>query len=524
MAQFAFSENADAQKQQALDIVAELKAENADRKAATLTPDTEASIQGLRDLTFQRQQVTGVGETAQGLIDEIAPTPNIGAPSGVALADPNQIVRNQEDPNPVLRFPGDAPEDILTTDLFDSRTPLDAASALGAGVVNTAGTVLNSFVGAPAEFVATFGSGRTQEILTKERNGVPLTQEDQAYKLTYDFLTQAQTAETVEGALSTAESVFEQGADFVKTKRAAQSQEQLQEALGATFDQEGFTVSFVGDLVNNPLGSLNYLAESLPFMYAAASKATRVPFAVAFTSENYRAGLDIYEETFQDIPDAGEKALILLGSAFIAAINSAAARFVTGEAVAANMGTRLMKTSVAEYLTATATKIGAKLTPAESNRLAAMLLKTGRTVATPIVNIGTKASVEFVEEGIEPIVAAATARQTLDFTQTEKKEAFIGGSIGFAAGGGTNAPITLLKASTEKLVDRQERVLRQREDAKAAAGNQTAAILDTVGREAPEYRTENDGATLDTTGDYDPLRKAQEVLLMKTALVIFMKP
>ena len=395
------------------------------------------------------------------------------------------------------------------TDIADIRTLADVPSALYSGTIGVGNTIIDSFVGAPAEFIATLGSDKTNRILTKERNGVALTEEEMAYKQTFDFLTQERTIDTVQGGREASENAFKRAREFVETDRVKFAKEEVQQALSESFDNDVFLESFISDLADNPLGTLAYVTESIPFMFAAASKATRLPFSVAFTGENYKTGLQIYEKEFGDVPDESEKALILLGSAFIAALNSSAARIVTGEALVKNMSSRMMKTSVGEYLTTAATKLGTKLTPAESNEIATMLLKAGRLTAVPAAKLAGKAGVEFVQEASEPLISSATAKQSLDFDRETVKEAAIGGAIGFAAGGGIGGSVDLIQATGEKLVERQKRVLRERA-ARENGVNQTAIVKDASSVSInPEFRTDWEGVDLGVDENYDPLTAAQ---------------
>lgn len=346
-----------------------------------------------------------------------------------------EILHNQHipkfDPNPTFER--------------NSNLAADLISSVAAGFIGVAEFTVDSLIGAPAEAIVSLGSGKTQEILDKERLGIALTEEEELYKRNIDFLTQARALEDIQEKRKAVRDFFEAAADAVKTENAAKQQYLLQESLGESWDNDEFLSSFLFDLAENPVGTLSYIAESLPFMLGAAAKATRLPFAISFTGENYREGIDLYEKTYKDTPDAAEKGLILLGSAFIAAMNSAASRFVTGEAIAANMGEKLMRTATAQYLQKAATNMGLRLTGPEANQLSAFLLKAGATTAQKVGTITSRGAVEFAQEGSEGLILDAAVNRSLDFDSDTLRDASINGAIGFGSGAGIGGSAVALE-------------------------------------------------------------------------------
>lgn len=477
--------------------------------APTGASAVDQNIQNLRQFQQELPTIPGVlpgttEVTSQAFRDQLT---TLDAPNGAAPAPTNAISDIADAPvdlNAGERVPVLPPR----TNILDVRTPADLLGAVASGTIGVGNTIVDGFVGGTAEFVAGLDSDETKNILAKQRQGVELTQEEQAYTRTFDYLTQSASIGTAKDGREVVEEAFTKARDLVETDRLKQAKGDVTAGLAEAFDNEEFIAEFGPELLRNPLGTLGFIAESLPFMATAASKATGLPFAMAFTAENYKASSKIYEETFGDVPDDGEKALMLLGSAFIAAINSASAKFVTGEALVANMGTKLSQSALAKYLQSTATKLGSKLTADGSNKFATMLLNGAKISTTAAINLGSKGSTEFVEEGIEGLVLSAAAKQSLDFTQEEKRDAAVAGAIGAASGAGIGGTIDLARYTGEKLADRQTRILEQR-DAERNGINFTRRLgLDLSG---VDYVTSVEGTTIDTSDpNYDPLKAALE--------------
>jgi len=357
------------------------------------------------------------------------------------------------DPAAVLNQIQNLDTSSLNIDDPSSNILLDTASVIGSGAVGVVEFAVDTLIGAPIEFATRSGSRQTSNILEKLESGEQLSPTERVYANTLNFLSEKSTIENVEAGRLIVRNEFDKLARSIKTDQAARSQQNLIEDFTQTWDDSNsasdVVKGFLVDLWENPEGTLLYVAESLPFMLAAASQTTRVPFAIAFTGENYRAAETLYKERFGGVPDPAEKALMLLGSAFIAALNSAAAQYVTGTALASNMTTRLMNTSVGNYLQTAAPKLGVSLNQREANSLAGFLLNSGKKVANTALNISSRGVTELAQEGSEGLITSASVTRSLDFTDDELKDAAISGAIGFASGTGIGGPAIAVSSARD---------------------------------------------------------------------------
>jgi len=245
--------------------------------------------------------------------------------------------------------------------------------------------------------------------------------------------------------------LFEGGTKFWKSFTNDKKVEETMASLEKAWDHDRFASDFAGILVENPHATLQFLGESIPFMYTAAKKGAALPFGAAFTGENYKAGVELYEATYDKAPETEEKALILAGAGFIAAMNSAASKYVTGEEGMKIMLRKLGFKGMNSFMTQTAAKLGANIPAGRLKSMSEMLLKTSVTALTPAAQLATRGAVEFVQEGSESLITKGSVFRDFSqtFTDSNLKEAAVSGAIGF--GTGATAGPTFQAAGVVKL-------------------------------------------------------------------------
>ncbi|MCP3675889.1 MAG: hypothetical protein GY829_15680, partial [Gammaproteobacteria bacterium] len=319
------------------------------------------------------------------------------------------------------------------------------ADTFGGAVTDTTGRLLAAGTGiiamavdlplAGVEFL--FDNLSATKAFKKDAEGNVIEVEDEKYLSAMRDIAMYQ--EQVRDQRTAVATAFSKGQEFFQLLTNNRNQEETIKALTKVYENETFGRDFIGVLSNNPKSVLEFVVDSLPFMYAAAKKGVAMPFAAAFTGENYKVGTELYAKEFGHEPEAKAKALILTGSAFIAALNSAGAKYVTGEWAGRAFLNKIGIEGVGNFLKATSIRLGSKVPESQLKTLSALLLEGTTIAAKQSLILATKASVEFLQEGSEGLITAASVRQSLNFTNDELRDASISGAIGFASGG--TAPI-----------------------------------------------------------------------------------
>ena len=370
----------------------------------------------------------GLTRNRTGVVQNLAlNTPELNAQfrsdfNTVGRQEYSQAIEEQEDAASEQRAKVGLSDEFADTGV---GTVVDAAGRITAAASDIVGMLIDLPL-AGVEFMA---DGLVVQSDLKEKDPI------QYNELVRDL---AQFQQQTKENRSAVAKLFEGGNKFWKSFTNDKKVEETMAALDKAWEHDRFATDFIGILVENPHASLQFLGESIPFMYAASKKGIAMPFGAAFTGENYKVGIELYEETYGKAPDTSEKALILAGAGFIAALNSAASKYVTGEAGMRIALRKLGFKGMNSFMTQTATKLGANIPAGRLKDMSNILIKGALTVGTPAAKLASRGAVEFAQEGSESLITKGSVFRDFDqtFTDSNLKEAAKSGAVGFGTGVG----------------------------------------------------------------------------------------